>query len=270
MIFAFSDLLAKVVSFFLRPSGVAFAPRQDLARHVEQDDCMSKPTASAGRHASQAPDSGGDLAARVARGKGARKLTPRANHAQFAPAPDRVDPIALLEIQGASRVQDLLPIRYGRMVSSPFAFYRGAALIMAADLATTPTTGLRAQLCGDAHLSNFGVFASAERQLVFDVNDFDETLPGPWEWDVKRFATSVEVAGRGNGFTAAECRRLVIAAVAAYRKAMSDFAANREGPGEGPDEGSPARVLEAHSPRRRRASIHQRSAPARARRGTCR
>ena len=118
---------------------------------------------------------------------------------------------ALLEQQGGSRVPELVPIRYGRMLVSPFTFYRGAALIMAADLAATPRSGLHAQLCGDAHLSNFGVFASPERQLMFDINDFDETLPGPWEWDVKRLAASFEVAGRDRGFTPAERRAVVLA-----------------------------------------------------------
>ena len=114
----------------------------------------------------------------------------------------RPDPIALLEEQAESRVPELVPIRYGRMLVSPFTFYRGAALIMAADLAATPRSGLNAQLCGDAHLSNFGVFASPERQLMFDINDFDETLPGPWEWDVKRLVASFEIAGRDRGFAA--------------------------------------------------------------------
>src|SRR4051794_10583578 len=125
------------------------------------------------------------LAERVARGRAARAEVPRAAHAEFAPGDDRPDPIAMLERQAASRLPDLVPIRYGRMLVSPFAFYRGAALVMASDLSRTPTTRLRAQLCGDAHLSNFGVFGSPERRMVFDINDFDETLPGPFEWDVK-------------------------------------------------------------------------------------
>jgi uncharacterized protein (DUF2252 family) len=132
--------------------------------------------------------------------------------------------VALLEQQATTRVKELVPIRYGRMLSSPFAFYRGAALIMASDLASTATTGLRVQACGDAHLSNFGLFASPERQLVFDINDFDETLPGPWEWDVKRLAASIEIAGRGNGFADAERTAAVLAAVATYRRAMTSFA----------------------------------------------
>ena len=138
---------------------------------------------------------------RVARGKDARTVAPLESHAEFQPGGSR-DPVGLLLEQAKSRVPELVPIRHGRMLVSPFTFYRGAALPMAADLATTPTSGLRVQLCGDAHLSNFGAFASPERQLVFDVNDFDETLPGPFEWDVKRLAASLAVAGRDNGFPA--------------------------------------------------------------------
>jgi hypothetical protein len=123
---------------------------------------------------------------RVARGKAARNEVPRSSHGRWVPAENRPDPIALLEEQATSRVPELVPIRYGRMLESPFTFYRGAALIMAADLAATPRSGLNVQICGDAHLSNFGLFASPERQLMFDINDFDETAPGPWEWDVKR------------------------------------------------------------------------------------
>src|SRR3954451_8745256 len=161
---------------------------------------------------------------RVALGKAARASTPRSNHAEFDPASDRPDPIALLERQAESRVPELVPIRYGRMGVSPFTFYRGAALLQAADLVDTPSSGLRVQLCGDAHLANFGVFASPERRLVFDINDFDETSPGPWEWDVKRLATSLEIAARANGFAAKESRKIVLVAVAAYRKAMLAFA----------------------------------------------
>ena len=161
---------------------------------------------------------------RSVRGKAARAEVPLESHAEFEPAPDRADPIALLEEQGASRVPNLVPVRYGRMMASPFSYYRGAALPMAADLATTPVTGLAVQACGDAHLSNFGVFGSAERRLVFDVNDFDETLPGPWEWDVKRLAASLEVAARENGFAGKKRRAITAAAVAQYRNAMRDFA----------------------------------------------
>ena len=160
----------------------------------------------------------------AARGKTARAEVPRASHATFDPPPDRPDPIALLEEQGKSRVPELVPIRYGRMMVSPFTYYRGAALPMASDLAATPVSGLAVQACGDAHLSNFGLFGSAERRLVFDVNDFDETLPGPWEWDVKRLAASLEVAARGNGIPGKQRREIVAAAVARYRQAMRSFA----------------------------------------------
>ena len=134
------------------------------------------------------------------------------------------DPVGLLLGQAASRVPELVPVRHGRMLVSPFTFYRGAALPMAADLAGTPASGLRVQLCGDAHLSNFGAFASPERRLVFDVNDFDETLPGPFEWDVKRLAASLAVAGRDNGFPAKARRKIVLAAAEGYRTAMRGFA----------------------------------------------
>jgi uncharacterized protein (DUF2252 family) len=136
----------------------------------------------------------------------------------------RDDPIALLESQAATRVPELVPIRYGRMVASPFSFYRGAALVMATDLAQTPNSGLEVQLCGDAHMSNFGIYASPERRLVFDINDFDETHPGPFEWDVKRLAASLEVAGRDNGFSAKKRRQVVLSAVSAYRTSMIQFA----------------------------------------------
>jgi uncharacterized protein (DUF2252 family) len=141
--------------------------------------------------------------------------------------PKSRDPVALLEEQAASRVPELVPIRYGRMLASPFAFYRGGALIMAADLAPTPNSGLRVQLCGDAHLSNFGVFGSPERNLVFDLNDFDETAPGPWEWDLKRLAASFAVGGRENGFSEKERRTSVLETVRAYREAMAAFAQMR-------------------------------------------
>ena len=160
----------------------------------------------------------------AARGKAARAAVPRSSHAVFDPGPDRPDPIALLAEQAATRVPELVPVRWGRMLVSPFTYYRGAALPMASDLASTPVSGLAVQACGDAHLSNFGIFGSAERRLVFDVNDFDETLPGPWEWDVKRLAASLEVAARENGFPARLRRDIVTAAVASYRLAMRDFA----------------------------------------------
>jgi uncharacterized protein (DUF2252 family) len=160
---------------------------------------------------------------RVAQGKDARAVAPLESHAEFAPAGPR-DPVGLLLEQAKSRVPELVPVRHGRMLVSPFTFYRGAALPMAADLAGTPASGLRVQLCGDAHLSNFGAFASPERRLVFDVNDFDETLPGPFEWDVKRLAASLAVAGRDNGFPAKARRKIVLAAAESYRTAMSGFA----------------------------------------------
>jgi uncharacterized protein (DUF2252 family) len=157
------------------------------------------------------------------RGRDARRLVPRGSHAEWAPAPDRPDPLKLLEAQARDRIQELLPIRYARMMASPFAFLRGSAVVMANDLAGTPKSGIQAQLCGDAHLSNFGAYASPERALLFDLNDFDETLPGPWEWDVKRLAASFVVAGRENGFDAAECREAAQASVASYRQRMAQF-----------------------------------------------
>ena len=161
---------------------------------------------------------------RRARGRAARDRTPLSSHARWEPAAGRPDPVALLEEQDASREPDLIPVRHGRMMVSPFTFYRGTAKIMATDLAGTPTAGLDVQLCGDAHLSNFGAYASPERRLVFDINDFDETLPGPFEWDVKRLAASLVVAGRDNGFTAKQCRKITLAAVETYRSAMRSFA----------------------------------------------
>ena len=150
---------------------------------------------------------------RAARGKAARHEVPRASHADFAAGTYRLDPVALLEQQAATRVPSLVPIRYGRMLVSPFTFYRGAALIMAADLAGTPRSGITTQVCGDAHLMNFGVFASPERRLVFGINDLDETLPGPWEWDVKRLAASFAIAGRDNGYSTKERAKVLLALV---------------------------------------------------------
>ena len=167
------------------------------------------------------------VAERKARGKGSRDTTPLADHDGWSPAADRPDPVALLEEQDARREKDLVPVRHGRMMVSPFTFYRGAAKIMAADLKDTPRAGLNAQLCGDAHLSNFGLFASPERQLLFDVNDFDETLPGPFEYDVQRMSASFTIAGRNNGFTKAETRAATLSSVRAYREAMAEFAAMR-------------------------------------------
>jgi uncharacterized protein (DUF2252 family) len=161
---------------------------------------------------------------RVRAGKQARKEVPRSRHGEWEPAAGRPDPVELLQEQAATRVPELVPIRYGRMSVSPFTFYRGAALVMSSDLSSTPHSGLEVQVCGDAHLSNFGGFASPERELVFDLNDFDETLPGPWEWDVKRLVASVAVAGRARGFSAAERRKLLLGCVARYREAMRGFA----------------------------------------------
>ena len=164
-------------------------------------------------------------AEREARGKAARVEVPRSSHAAWEPASDRPDPIALLEAQATSRVPELVPIRYGRMLVSPFTFYRGAAYVMASDLSASPRSRIRAQLCGDAHLSNFGAFGSPERRLVFDINDFDETHPGPWEWDVKRLAASLEVAARDNGYATQDRAAIVEATVREYREAMREFAA---------------------------------------------
>jgi uncharacterized protein (DUF2252 family) len=164
------------------------------------------------------------VAERVARGKAARAEVPRSSHASFEPAPHRVDPVKVLERQAQTRVPELVPIRYGRMLVSSFTFYRGAAAIMAADLAATPRSGLIVQCCGDAHLSNFGVFASPERRLMFDVNDFDETLPGPWEWDIKRLAVSMGIAARDNDFSVKAQDQVVLETVAEYRTAMAGFA----------------------------------------------
>ncbi|HEV8277359.1 MAG TPA: DUF2252 domain-containing protein [Streptosporangiaceae bacterium] len=164
---------------------------------------------------------------RKAKGLEARDRAPLSSHTKWRPAADRPDPVALLEQQDATREPDLVPVRHGRMMVSPFTFYRGAAAIMAADLAATPVAGLDAQLCGDAHLSNFGAFASPERRLLFDVNDFDETLPGPFEYDVKRMAASFTIAGRNNGFSQADTRDATLASVTSYRQAMAEFAQMR-------------------------------------------
>jgi uncharacterized protein (DUF2252 family) len=161
---------------------------------------------------------------RVALGKEARSRAPRSSQAEFSPAKNRPDPVSLLERQATTRVPELVPIRYGRMLVSPFTFFRGAALIMASDLATTPRSGLTAQVCGDAHLSNFGLFASPERKLMFDVNDFDETLPGPWEWDLKRLAASVVIAARDREFTTTEARTAALEVGASYRREMARLA----------------------------------------------
>ncbi|MGP0111188.1 MAG: DUF2252 domain-containing protein [Acidimicrobiales bacterium] len=164
------------------------------------------------------------IAEREQLGKEARARAPRSSQAEFNPASDRPDPVSLLERQATTRVPELVPIRYGRMLVSPFTFFRGAALVMASDLATTPKSGLIAQVCGDAHLSNFGLFASPERSLMFDVNDFDETLPGPWEWDVKRLAASVVIAARDREFAEKEARAAALEVGASYRTEMNRLA----------------------------------------------
>jgi len=168
-----------------------------------------------------------DFAGRADWGRAARRRVPRSAHATWEPAADRFDPVALLEEQATTRVPELVPIRHARMMVSPFTFYRGAALLMAADLATMPQSGLTVQLCGDAHLSNFGVFGTPERRLLFDINDFDETLPGPWEWDLKRLVASFEVAGRYRDFTAAERDAINRAVVRGYRERMLHAAESR-------------------------------------------
>jgi uncharacterized protein (DUF2252 family) len=157
---------------------------------------------------------------RLAVGRAARTAVPRSAHADWVPAPDRASPVDILERQAASRDPSLVPIRYGRMASSPFAFYRGAAAVMAADLAGTPVSGIRTQVCGDAHLMNFGAFAAPDRRLMFDLNDFDETLPGPWEWDVKRLAASLVIACRDRADKPADTRRVVMGALAGYRTSL--------------------------------------------------
>ncbi|MFE7748792.1 DUF2252 domain-containing protein [Streptomyces sp. NPDC057428] len=164
---------------------------------------------------------------RAALGRAARKRAPRSSHRTYDPPAGRPDPLALLEAQSAARVRELVPIRYSRMTESPFRFYRGAAAIMASDLAGTPASGIRTQLCGDAHLLNFRLLASPERNLLFDINDFDETLPGPWEWDVKRLAASLVIAARANGFSDKERARIVRATVRSYRESMIRFAEMR-------------------------------------------
>ena len=167
------------------------------------------------------------VAERAARGKAARAEVPRAAHGSWEASPVRADPVELLEEQAKTRVEELVPIRYGRMLVSPFTFFRGAAYIMAADLAGTPRTGLHVQLCGDAHLSNFGVYAAPDRRLVFDTNDFDETLPGPFEWDVKRLVASFAVAGRDRGFDRKRRRAINLEVSRSYREAMAAFASMR-------------------------------------------
>ena len=185
---------------------------------------VSRPTRKTPKQGADGVVSHLTVAERIERGKAARASTPRGGHAVFEPAGDRADPVELLERQAESRVPELVPIRYGRMLVSPFAFYRGAAKIMTHDLGPTPRSGLSVQCCGDAHLSNFGVFGAPDRRLLFDINDFDETLTGPWEWDVKRLAASMVVAARDNGFRRKDEERIVLDTVSRYRTAMAEFA----------------------------------------------
>jgi uncharacterized protein (DUF2252 family) len=181
----------------------------------------ASPTVDNSKAAGQAAPS---IPERMAKGKALRQHVPRTSHADWSPPVARADPLDLLQAQDLTRLPELVPIRYGRMLASPFAFLRGSAVVMASDLATTPATGLKVQACGDAHLANFGIFATPERNLVFDVNDFDETLPAPWEWDVKRLAASVVVAARENGFGDADCASAARAAARSYRERMAEFA----------------------------------------------
>ena len=187
-----------------------------MTAQYEQDAAGGRETPGLGAHPAREQS--------VAAGKAARQQTPLASHRDFVVQASR-DPIELLLGQAESRVPELVPVRHGRMLVSPWTYYRGAALPMAADLAGMKSSGLRVQLCGDAHLSNFGFFASPERRLVFDLNDFDETLPGPFEWDVKRLVASMAVAGRDNDLSTKKRRRVAVATAAAYRTAMREFAA---------------------------------------------
>jgi uncharacterized protein (DUF2252 family) len=169
----------------------------------------------------------GALVRRLAAGKALRKTVPRSSHAEWSPSADRPDPVSLLEEQNRIRLAHLVPLRFERMSVSPFTFLRGTAVVMAGDLASTPVSGIRVQLCGDAHLNNFGIYATPERNQVFDLNDFDETLPGPWEWDVKRLAASIVVAGRNNGFPRDLNRQAVLSCIASYRQRMWEYSQMR-------------------------------------------
>src|SRR5215207_903782 len=190
---------------------------------VEQDPILSPGASGATTNPSRAAQAAASYQQRHERGRAARRAVSRGSHAEWAPAPDRPDPVDLLEVQAKGRLPDLVPTRYARMMASPFAFMRGSAIVMAHDLASTPKSGIQAQLCGDAHLLNFGAYASPDRALLFDLNDFDETLSGPWEWDVKRLAASFVVAGRDNGFDATDCSEAAQASAASYRQRMAEF-----------------------------------------------
>jgi hypothetical protein len=200
------------------------APSRAKGKRVATEPVTSTPPAKQ----VSTPPGGGEqpltVAQRSSLGEAARAAVPLASHAAWTAGADRRDPITLLEEQAKARVPELIPIRYGRMLVSPFAFYRGAAYLMASDLASTPVSGLKAQVCGDAHIANFGLFASPERDLVFDLNDFDETNPGPWEWDVKRLAASLVVAGRDLGHDRKRRATVALETVRAYREAMRGFA----------------------------------------------
>jgi uncharacterized protein (DUF2252 family) len=194
------------------------ATRRSAPNQQSSEAQVEAPFASAWRRARMS------VGERASRGRAARSQAPRSAHGRWEAAPDRPDPMSLLEEQAKSRVPELVPIRYGRMLTSPFAFYRGAASIMATDLARTPISGVTVQLCGDAHLSNFGLFGTPERRMLFDINDFDETLPGPWEWDLKRLAASFEILGRELGFSAADRRAIMMAGVREYRERVAQAA----------------------------------------------
>ncbi len=205
-----------------RRSTAQARPKGATARPVKSGSAGTGGAGGAGNDAGLAADA--TPTERLAAGKALREEAPRSSHADWQPAADREDPVAQLEAQALSRVPELVPIRYGRMSLSAFAFFRGAAAIMAADIAPAPVSGLRAQLCGDAHLSNFGGFASPERDMLFDINDFDETLPGPWEWDVQRLAASLQIAGEDRKLDTIHCREAVVWGVRSYREAMRRFA----------------------------------------------
>ena len=211
-------------SRFLQPTPKRLQSRGTCARFVCTSSRTMRNTARHKDSAAMEPAISRDE--RIACGKSARTKVPRSSHAELRLS-NRRDPLKLLEEQAKTRLPKLLPIRYGRMARSPFGFVRGAAVVMTADLATTPTTGIRTQVCGDAHLTNFGLFATPERNLVFDANDFDETLPGPWEWDLKRLVASVELAAREDGFSPGDRRDCVLDAASAYRTAMAVFAQQR-------------------------------------------
>jgi uncharacterized protein (DUF2252 family) len=203
---------------------VGLSITSDLERELAMTAATNGDSISVVEAARAAVRSAPSVSDRMSAGKTLRQQVPRRSHAGWSPPAIRPDPIDLLQAQDRTRVPELVPIRYGRMLASPFAFLRGSATVMANDLAATPATGLIVQACGDAHLSNFGTFATPERNQVFDLNDFDETLPAPWEWDLKRLAASIVVAGRTNGFREADCADSVRAAISSYRERMADFA----------------------------------------------